>query len=261
MKRSLQHSVSRFRSRRSVHIFPNILTLLGLLSGLLAIRYGFEENWHYAVSFILGAAFLDFFDGYAARSLGGGSRFGGELDSLSDFISFGLAPPLVIFLWEFSSFSYSWFVVSFYVVCAALRLARFNVSLDDDESLSQLKVRRYYFRGLPTPGAAIFCLVPLMIFFHFGSAYAAPSWLIAGLLIFCGLLMVSSLPTFSFRGLRVSASRMVILLLCFTIFVTFLVTWFWLTMIFLVSLYGLSLPVSIFLGSRRDKEESLPRVL
>ena len=260
MKRTLKHSVSQLRSGRGIHIVPNVLTLLGLLSGLLAIRYGFEDNWHYAVSFILGAAFLDFFDGYAARSLGGGSRFGGELDSLSDFISFGLAPPLLIFLWGFSSFSYSWFVVSFYVVCAALRLARFNVSQDDELS-SNRKVRRYYFRGLPTPGAAIFCLVPLMVFFHFGSAYAAPSWLIACLLIGCGLLMVSSLSTFSFRGLRVSASRMVILLLGLTMFITFLVTWFWLAMIFLVSLYGLSLPVSIFLGLRRDKEESLPRAL
>ena len=144
---------------------PNFITLLSLSSGFTSIRFSLKEEWEIAIYLILLATIFDFFDGWFARKLKSGSNFGAELDSLSDFVSFGVAPSFLIYLWStYSLGSLGWGATLFFVICSALRLARFtadiyitNKPIDNNE----------YFVGVPSPAAAGLILLPLFIFFEF----------------------------------------------------------------------------------------------
>ena len=144
---------------------PNFITLLSLSSGFTSIRFSLNGDWEIAIYLILLATIFDFFDGWFARKLKSGSSFGAELDSLSDFVSFGVAPSILIYLWSTNSIgSLGWGATLFFVICSALRLARFtadiyitNKPIDNNE----------YFTGVPSPAAAGIILLPLFIFFEF----------------------------------------------------------------------------------------------
>ena len=126
---------------------PNTITVLSLCCGLSSIRYSINEDWKTAILLIIFAAIFDFFDGWFASKLKGGSYFGAELDSLSDIISFGVAPSLLIYFWTLSDLnSLGWSISMFFVVCAALRLARFNTEVGSAD--------KRYFQGLPSPASA-----------------------------------------------------------------------------------------------------------
>ena len=140
-------------------LIPNIFTLLGLCAGLTAIRMAIEHRWDLAVAALVFAAFLDGIDGRIARLLKAQSRFGAELDSLADFVNFGVAPAIIIYNWALDDLkSMGWIVVLIYAVCAALRLARFNVAL---ERTDQPAWQKSYFVGVPAPAGAIILLLPI----------------------------------------------------------------------------------------------------
>ena len=140
-------------------LIPNIFTLLGLCAGLTAIRMAIEHRWDLAVAALVFAAFLDGIDGRIARLLKAQSRFGAELDSLADFVNFGVAPAIIIYNWALDDLkSMGWIVVLIYAVCAALRLARFNVAL---ERTDQPAWQKSYFVGVPAPAGAIVLLLPI----------------------------------------------------------------------------------------------------
>jgi CDP-diacylglycerol---serine O-phosphatidyltransferase len=176
-------------------ILPSLVTLLALCAGLTSIRMSIEQRFDAAVAAIAIAAFLDGIDGRVARFLRSSSRFGAELDSLTDFVNFGVAPAILLFVWALDEVrSLGWIVVLVFAICAALRLARFNVALDNPD---RPEWQGSYFVGVPAPAAAITVLLPVYSEFV-GTPrgfWTAPLVLVYTLAI--GLLMVSRLPTWS----------------------------------------------------------------
>jgi CDP-diacylglycerol--serine O-phosphatidyltransferase len=184
--------------RRSVPLrllVPNMVTLLGLCVGLTSIRMAIEGRFEYALIAIASAAVIDGLDGRMARLLKASSRFGAELDSLSDFVCFGVAPAIVLYLWGFSAASsFGWIMVLVFALAAALRLARFNVALDDR---NKPVWQNAFFVGVPVPAGAILLLLPLYL-----EGLGVPkSWLATPVLgvyaIGVAGLMVSRIRTFS----------------------------------------------------------------
>ena len=142
-------------------LIPNIFTLVGLCAGLTAIRMGIEHRWDLAVAALVFAALLDGIDGRVARLLKASSRFGAELDSLADFVNFGVAPAIIMFNWALEDLhSLGWIAVLVFAVCSALRLARFNVSLDATDTPAW---KSNYFVGVPAPAGAIILLLPIYV--------------------------------------------------------------------------------------------------
>jgi CDP-diacylglycerol--serine O-phosphatidyltransferase len=177
-------------------MIPNILTLLALCSGMTAIRFGLEEHWRQAVIAIIVAGIFDGIDGRIARLLKGTSEFGAELDSLSDFISFGVAPGLLMYLWSLQSLSsLGWVVALLYAICCGLRLARFNTQIGAD-----LPPYAYnFFTGVPAPAGAGLAIIPMLLNFETGWSGFRSGWFGAVVLAAVGALMVSRVPTFSMK--------------------------------------------------------------
>jgi CDP-diacylglycerol--serine O-phosphatidyltransferase len=194
----------RFRQVPMRLILPNLVTLLALCSGLTGIRMAFEGRWDFAVGAVLIAAVLDAVDGRVARLLKGTSRFGAELDSLADFVNFGVTPALMLYIWLLNEVkSLGWIAALAFAICAALRLARFNAALDDPDKPAWSV---NFFTGVPAPAGALTVLLPIYLEF----LGVLPHWpefapLVALYTVCIGFLMISRLPTFSGKkvGLRV----------------------------------------------------------
>jgi CDP-diacylglycerol--serine O-phosphatidyltransferase len=183
-------------------LIPNVLTLAALCSGLTAIRFGLQDQLRLAVIAIIVAAIFDALDGRVARRLGVTSRFGAELDSLSDFLCFGVSPALVLYLASMKDGgSLGWVVTLMFPICSALRLARFNTALLADTPPPAWTGS--YFTGVPAPAGALLALIPLMISFEIDATWPRHPLLVGAVLVAVGGLMVSRLPTFSFKKGRV----------------------------------------------------------
>ncbi|KZK81938.1 CDP-alcohol phosphatidyltransferase [Pseudovibrio sp. W64] len=176
-------------------VLPNVVTLLALCSGLTAIRMAMEDRWDMAIAAIFLAAILDALDGRVARMLKGSTKFGAELDSLADFVNFGVAPGIILYAWMLEdASSLGWIASLLFSICMALRLARFNVALDDP---NKPKWANKFFTGVPAPAGALAVLLPIYL-----ERLGVPHWNelalpVALYTMFVGLLMVSQLPTFS----------------------------------------------------------------
>ena len=194
----------RFRHLPVRMILPNLVTLLALCSGLSAIRMAIEGRYDWAVGAILIAAILDGLDGRVARLLRSTSKFGAELDSLTDFVNFGVAPAVILYTWALDELrSLGWIVVLVFAICAALRLARFNVMLEEPGRPSW---HGNFFTGVPSPAGAIVALLPLHLALVGIITPSRPvAVVVAVYTVVIGLLMVSRLPTFSGKklGLRI----------------------------------------------------------
>ncbi|WP_375392117.1 CDP-alcohol phosphatidyltransferase family protein [uncultured Sphingomonas sp.] len=196
----------RLRQRRPVRgiplraVIPNVITALALCAGLSGVRFAIAGEWEQAVAMILVAGVLDGLDGRVARLLRGESRFGAELDSLSDAISFGVAPALILYLWSLRHAPrIGWMCALMLAVFCALRLARFNAQIDIDE---QPRKAAGYLTGVPAPAAAGIALLPLFIWLWSEQPLAASPWLVAPWTAGTALLMVSSLATYSWKSFR-----------------------------------------------------------
>lgn len=210
---------------------PNIITLLSLIAGISSIKFSIQGNWKFAVLMIMLAAFFDFFDGWMARKLKKSSQFGAELDSLSDFISFGLAPSLLINL----SFTHElgrigWVISLFYIICAALRLARFNIE--------NMKEKSVTFFGIPSPAAAGIVMIPLyMGFMNFNILGIDYLYLSALILVYAGVMMISRVPTPSLKSLKLNSLYSKLLVLVFAVLLIFMISFFWQTTLFIAVAY------------------------
>lgn len=191
------------RPRRGIPLralLPNTVTALALCSGLTGIRFAISAEWEKAVLMILVAAVLDGIDGRIARLVHGESRFGAELDSLSDAISFGVSPALILYLWSLSAVPrVGWIVALVYAVFCALRLARFNAQIDLAE---QPHKSAGFLTGIPAPAGAGLAMLPLYLWLWSGEELVRSPWLVVPWLGFVAFLMVSSLATFSWKSLR-----------------------------------------------------------
>lgn len=187
----------RFRAVPLRVILPNLVTLLALCMGLTAIRFAMEGNFEFAVIAVIVAAVLDGLDGRIARALRGATRFGAELDSLADFVDFGVAPALILYFWGLDEIkSFGWFAALVFAIAAALRLARFNVSADDPNRPAW---RAHFFTGMPAPAGAIVGLLPIYLNLSvFGVPATKPVVFVYIIYVIAvALLMASAIPHFS----------------------------------------------------------------
>lgn len=181
-------------------VAPNAVTALALCSGLSGIRFAIQQHWMLAVTMVLLAGVLDGLDGRVARMLRGESRFGAELDSLSDAISFGVSPALILYLWSLSSLPrFGWTASLMLAVFCALRLARFNAAIDAGD---QPHKSAGFLTGAPAPAGAGLSLLPMFLWFATDEAIFRSPYLVAPWTVFIAILMVSSVATFSWSSLR-----------------------------------------------------------
>lgn len=241
----------RLRNLSISSLAPNILTVLALCAGLTAIRFSLQGRYELAVAAVLLAALLDGLDGRLARLLKGASKFGAELDSLSDFVSFGVAPALVVFLWTLQGWPrIGWIMALAFAVCCALRLARFNTASDDHERPAW---SANFFTGLAAPAAAVTALLPMILSFQDAPAILRSPYLNGVWLAAVGLFMVSQVPTFSFKRIRVRRDFIVLTLILVGLGAAVLVSYPWFTVALLTIAYLATVPFAIHRHSKLAK--------
>jgi len=240
---NLRARSTRFRSLPINSLAPNMLTVLALCAGLTSIRFSLNESWQLAVMAILVAGVFDGLDGRLARMLKGTSKFGAELDSLSDFVCFGVAPSILIYRWTLSDLGgVGWILVLAFSVCCALRLARFNTALD---SANQPTWMANFFVGVPAPAAGGLVLLPIILSFQVAESFFHLPLINAAVVAAVAFLMVGKVPTYSFKRLRVRREYILPVLIVVGLFAAVLWSYPWLTLTGLAVLYVASIPLSM----------------
>lgn len=244
---------SPFRNRRARPfgpmpirtVIPNALTVLALCAGLTAIRFGLEGRFEAAVVAIIVASVFDGLDGRVARLLQGSSRFGAELDSLTDFVNFGVAPVIVLYLWSLNEIGgIGWIAVLGFAVCCALRLARFNVALEDPDKPAWTG---NYFVGVPAPAGAMLVMLPLYLTFIDVPGLKTLPLLVALHCFFVAFLMISRIPTFSAKrtGFRIKRDMVLPILLLVGFAAAMVLNYPWIAFTALSVGYLALIPVSV----------------
>ncbi|MEN3976634.1 CDP-diacylglycerol--serine O-phosphatidyltransferase [Emcibacter sp. SYSU 3D8] len=232
---------------------PTVLTVLALCSGVSSIRFAFQERWEAAVIAILLASLFDLLDGRVARMIKGTTKFGAELDSLSDVICFGVAPAIILYFWTLHEVPrFGWAVTLMYCVCCALRLARFNIM---DQSAAEDGTVHSHFMGMPAPAAAGLALVPFALTFHTESDYFRQPEVCAVYLAVLALMMVSRVPTLSTKHVRINRHLVLPLLVGAVILAALLASSFWATYVGLAMIYAGLLPVVAIVAMRQRQDE------
>lgn len=231
-----------------IRLLPNIVTISGLCIGLSAIRFAIEEDWVRAVSMLLFAGFLDGIDGRLARFLNSTSEFGAELDSLIDFVNFGIVPGFIIYMW-LNSFAdirgFDWGMVMFFAICMALRLARFNVALNKE--VVNPTLAKYFFRGIPAPCGAAMAVLPMVLSFEFGDDYFFTNpFLIISYVFVLAVLAASTVPTISIKKIPIRNEYVYLTLMVLGLIVIGLLSNPWFTLAVVGTVYGFSIPVTVF---------------
>lgn len=223
-----------------LQLVPNLVTIAGMGLGLTAIRFAMDDRFELAVTLILLAGLIDGLDGLIARRLKATSEFGAELDSLSDFLCFGVAPGLLLYRFALGeTHAFGWVFVLVYAGAACLRLARFNVMRAEPDSMR-------HFTGVPAPAGAGLALLPMFVTFaDLGDARAVPV-LVAFWLGFVGLLMISRIKTFSPKAMRIPRRAVSFLLIGTVIAVGMVFTRIWLLMVILAAAYVVMLLPAIW---------------
>src|ERR1044072_6228713 len=230
----------RFRPIPVRMLVPNVITLLAICAGLTAIRLSTEGKMEWAVAAIVFAAVLDGVDGRVARLIKGQSKFGAELDSLADFVNFGLAPGLILYFWQLHELNNGgWIAAMVFAISGGLRLARFNASIDDPNKPA---FAANYFTGMPAPLGALTVMLPIYLVFL--GVPMPPSWLTAAYTLLIGFLMVSRLPVFSGKTVRMRVPPEMVLPVFVSVvfFFALLVSYPWYILSVGTVLYLLSLP-------------------
>jgi CDP-diacylglycerol---serine O-phosphatidyltransferase len=186
-------------------ILPNAITLIGVCIGLTSIKFALDGRFSIAVMAILFAGLMDALDGRIARLIKGTSKMGKELDSLGDVISFGVAPAFIMYFWNLQYLEkLGWFICLIYVVCVALRLARFNVNSDEESSWKD-----NFFEGVPSPAGGIIVLIPLVLSFSgFGDIFFKINYdlMVPAIFVVVSILLISTIPTYSFKRIVIPRS-------------------------------------------------------
>ena len=240
-------------SKKTRYLLPNILTLGGVCLGISSIKFSIDGNYSLAVIFILLAAILDTLDGRIARLIKGTSEFGKELDSLTDFVSFGIAPVFILYFWELYKYGkLGWAITLIYSVCCVLRLARFNLTKIDDKQIWKSN----YFEGVPSPAGGLLILMPLI----FELADLKLKFDIKNLTPYfttlVAFLLVSKLPTLSLKKVSISPKLTAFTLLGIGTIFIFLLYFTFETLLVFGLLYLVSIPVSYFIYQKQNKKRN-----
>lgn len=224
-------------------MIPNMVTLASICVGLSAIRYAIHGEYHMATAFVLLSGFMDGIDGRLARFFNSSSDFGAQLDSLADFVNFGVVPGFVIYCWVnvFADMeNIAWSLALFFAICDAIRLARFNVDLTKE--VTNPVIEKYFFKGIPAPCGAAMSMLPMVLFYEFGEGFYSRPLVVITYVAIVAILMASRVPTISIKKIKIGKIFALILIL-----ILFgLLTKIWLTLSIVGTIYGLSIPVTIF---------------
>jgi CDP-diacylglycerol--serine O-phosphatidyltransferase len=243
MKRPRRPRRKRLKGLPFNRMIPNILTLLALCAGMTAIRFALEELWENAMLAILVAAILDALDGRVARILKGTSKFGAELDSLADFLNFGVAPALVLYLWTMKDAGQvGWVLALLFSISCVLRLARFNTGVDEPDAPPWAY---NFFTGVPAPAGGGLVLLPMMLSSSLGDGFFRQPWVTGIFMIIVAGLMVSRIPTFAFKKFKVPNPWILPSMLFVGLFAATLVSAPWTTLSVVLFIYLASIPFSV----------------
>lgn len=232
-------------------LIPNVITLIGLIVGVSSIRFALDKNWEMAVYCVLIAGIVDGIDGRIARLLNATSSFGAELDSLCDFVNFGACPAIIIYVWSLHEFEFkllSWFAMLLFIVCMAIRLARFNTSIIQNKVDPKTK---YFATGVPAPSGALLALMPMVLEFEigpmFGFSVRPHTFFIDMYVVIIALLLASRLPTFLFKNIYIKHEYLSLVMIMFALIIINVIVYPWYSLPILAVVYMLSIPVSVAL--------------
>jgi len=241
-------------------LFPNVVTIIGLCFGLFALKYAMTEHWETAVIFILIAALLDGMDGRIARFLNATSRFGAQLDSLADFFNFSVAPALILYMWSMKHIKgIGWAVALLFIICGALRLARFNAAIGEEKRDKPAGDK--FFVGVPAPMAAGLSLVPMTLAFLFKEHYVEPPFIITPLMVLANtvlvaFLMISELPTISIKKITIRREFTSFAMAAFALLIVALIAEPWITLTSVGAIYVIITPIGVVWHYRLNKQAS-----
>jgi CDP-diacylglycerol--serine O-phosphatidyltransferase len=240
-------------AKKTRHLLPNILTLAGVCLGISSIKFSIDGNFNLAVTLILFAAILDALDGRIARLIKGTSEFGKELDSLTDFVSFGIAPVFILYFWELNSYGkLGWAITLIYSVCCVLRLARFNLTkIEESQSW-----KNNFFEGIPSPAGGLLILMPLiyeLTNLNFGMDIKKFT---PYLTLLIAIMLVSKIPTLALKKISISPKATVFLLLGIGIVFIALLFYTLETLLIFGIGYLISIPISIVLYTNQNKKNA-----
>ena len=232
-------------------ILPNMLTLIGVCSGLTSIRFALDGKFEFAIIAIIFAALIDGLDGRIARLIKGTSNVGKELDSLTDMISFGVAPAFIMYFWKLNTLGrFGWLVCLIYVICVALRLARFNVNSNQDPSWKD-----NFFEGVPSPAGGILVLTPLIISLtDFNYIQLNYDVIVPAFFILTSLLLISKFPSYSFKKIVIQRKATIFLLFGIVLFFGLLLIYPFNIIAISAIIYLLILPISFFHYQKLKKQ-------
>ena len=238
-------------SKKTRYLLPNILTLAGVCLGISSIKFSIDGNYSLAVTLILIASILDALDGRIARLIKGTSEFGKELDSLTDFVSFGIAPAFILYFWELNNYGkLGWAITLIFSVCCVLRLARFNLTkIETSEDW-----KNNFFEGVPSPAGGLLILMPLiyeLTNLNFGIEIKK---ITPYFTILVAIMLVSKVPTLALKKISISPKASVFLLLGIGIVFIALLFYTLETLLIFGTAYLISIPISIILYNNQNKK-------
>jgi CDP-diacylglycerol--serine O-phosphatidyltransferase len=240
-------------------ILPNTLTIIGVCIGLSSIKFALDQNYGLSIIALLISGILDTLDGRIARLIKGTSKVGKELDSLTDVVSFGVAPAFIMYFWTLNELGkLGWLIVLVYVVCCALRLARFNIMTYDDELLW----KQNFFEGVPSPGGAGLVMLPLILYkleiYNFDQYRLL---VVSTIFIITSILMISKLPTYSFKRIAIPRSTTIFLLFGIGLYFGLVFVYTFEVLFITGAVYLCTIPISyLHFRKIKNKEKILKRV-
>ena len=245
-------------SKKTRYLLPNILTLAGVCLGISSIKFSIDGNFSLAVILIMFAAILDALDGRIARLIKGTSEFGKELDSLTDFVSFGIAPVFILYFWELNNYGkLGWAITLIYSVCCVLRLARFNLTKIEETQ----GWKNNFFEGVPSPAGGILVLTPLIIslsgfdLYHLNYDFIVPIFFIT-----TSFLLISKFPTYSFKKIVIPRKTTIFLLFSIVLFFGLLLIYTFNVIAISAVIYLLLLPISFIHYQKIKKQHENDRI-
>jgi CDP-diacylglycerol---serine O-phosphatidyltransferase len=239
-------------------LVPNAITAMALCTGLSGAWLAMQGQWDKALLAVVGAGVLDVMDGRIARMIKGESRFGAELDSLSDVIAFGVTPALMLYIWALQHMPrFGWTICVFFVLCAALRLARFNARIDVDDQPHKLAG---FNTGVPSPAGAGLALLPLAFWLETGNTLVRDWRFVGPWFLICAGLMVSNLATYSWKSIRIRRSMRFFALVGICLFLAALISAPWIALMVAAFGYAVLLPLASISYLRVKKARSLRAV-
>ena len=238
-------------------ILPNMLTLFGVCIGLTSIRFALDEKYEIAIIAIIFAALIDGLDGRIARLIKGTSKVGKELDSLTDVISFGVAPAFVMYFWKLNTLGrFGWLLCLVYVICVALRLARFNVSSNQESSWKD-----NFFEGVPSPAGGILVLTPLIVSLS-GFEFLKLNYdiIVPAFFVITSILLISKFPTYSFKKIVIPRRTTIFLLFGIVLFFGLILVYTFNVIAISAIVYLCLLPISFFHFQKIKKQHENDRI-